>query len=510
MNGTWKASEIGVKLVEQAITNKGWSYEEFVTKVAKQVDSENHEIGFSKSTFRRFRQSENIKVDFFKGICKILELNEDEIREISVPSSSEEGKGTEFVSSNSKNVVQTDIRTFLDSMPVITNFYGRDQELAELKSQIDNNQSVVISGIPGVGKTWVAAKIVDHFIKAPGKFKCLIWRSLKYPPYLKDLICSILEPFVPEQELNEARSSNDGGISQLTKFLNQNHCLIILDNWNDLFKEDELAGCYKEGFKNYGELLKQIATINHSSCIVITTSEEPRELTELQSGLPIYSTILEGLDLKNFQNLFNHICNNSETITNEDEVSDLFKVCKGNPFALTIYAKKRQSLGDGSNPSKVILNDWVKSQYYRLSKIERVIVDCLTLINGVSERECLLNEYQDALNVLKQTFGSPNFTDGLHSLIKRDLIHSREGNKNYFELNYYLCDFVVESWTQAITGIATISIGTFDSNTQTEDFSKLADNQSHKTHDGTRRQIEQIIKDKLTLKEKWEKILELQ
>jgi hypothetical protein len=403
----------------------------------------------------------------------------------------------------------TDVKWSLDGMEDIPIFYGRDQELAELKLQITNNQRVVvIYGIPGIGKTSISVKIINHFKEAPGKFKYLIWRDLKNHRDLKDLICSI----VPEKELNKVHSSNDGEIYQLTKFLNEEPCLIVLDNWNTLFKERELAGCYKEGFENYGELLKQIATINHRSCIIITTSEEPREVAELQNNSPIYSMRLGGLDLNNSQKLFSGIYNNLKGIINE-----VIYWYKSIPIVLIIYANSLQRLfGDSekiniNQLNGIILNDWVndwvKSQYDRLSDIEKTIVDFFTLSNGVSERACLFKE--DTLNFLRLT--NMDVDRGIYSLIKRDLIHITKGNEIYYELNYYIVNHVVELWTKRIIEVITVhDTKIFSADFSREDFSKLGDKQSPKTVVGIRKELEKIIKDGLTVLEKWKKIKDLQ
>jgi hypothetical protein len=314
---TLKASGAGIELVKQAVSNKGWSQDELVDKVRGVTGT-----SVAVSTYQRFCRGENIRSDIFRAICECLgfDVEQVKVKENSVSPSSEESERTELVSSNLENVVDdTGIKLSLDSMPDIPTFYGREEELNELTSQINNQRMVVISGILGVGKTWISVKIVNHFREASDKFKYLIWRSIKNPPHLKNLIYSILEPFVPEKELNEVRISNDGGIFQILQFITKEPCLIILDNWNDLFKEGELAGYYKEGLKNYGELLKNISRINHRSCIVITTSEE---LAEIQHNSPTYFMKLEGLDLNNSQKLLNGISSNLEII---NEVIHLYK-----------------------------------------------------------------------------------------------------------------------------------------------------------------------------------------
>ncbi|MDZ7955391.1 NB-ARC domain-containing protein [Nostoc sp. DedQUE09] len=481
MSTIWAASEEGIQLVKTAIKSKGLSQTDFCKKLQT-------EAGISKSTYDRLCRGENIRLENLEVICDLLKLDVEKVKKILVSSS-------------------------LESIPDIPVFYGRDKELAELKSQITNNQRVVIiSGIPGVGKTSISVKIVNHFMEEQGKFKHFFWRDVKNSRDLKDLIYSILEPFVTEKELNEVHSSNDGGIFQLTKFLMKEPCLIILNSWNDLFKERELAGCYKEGFEDYGELLKRIAKINHNSCIVITTSEEPRELTELQNNSQIYSMKLEGLDLNNYQNLFNSIPNNSEIITGE-----VIDFCKGNPLAMRIFVNKCQSLlGDGKkiniNQLKTFFyDDWVELQYKRLSDIEQNIVDFFTLKNGVSKRACLFQE--DNFNLLKTTYTDGDLDRGIYSLIKRDLIHIIEGDEIYYELNYYILNYVVVVlWTEEIKKIGTVpNTRIFDLQIPIEDVSILGDNQSPKTIDGIRREIENIIKDdKLTVSKKWDKIKQLQ
>ena len=73
------------------------------------------------------------------------------------------------------DVLKTEPVNFTDNMTQATRFVGRREEIKKIKNWIDSDLSgiIVINGIPGVGKTTLAAKIIDEYSQK-GK-KNLFW-----------------------------------------------------------------------------------------------------------------------------------------------------------------------------------------------------------------------------------------------------------------------------------------------------------------------------------------------
>jgi len=90
-------------------------------------------------------------------------------------------------------------RVDLGEAPDVVNFYGREEELATLKSWIVDNRSklVVVSGAGGIGKTSLVL-IFEEQIK--DQFEYVFWRSLQRKPSLKG-VPTFLPPKIPAKDL---------------------------------------------------------------------------------------------------------------------------------------------------------------------------------------------------------------------------------------------------------------------------------------------------------------------
>ncbi|MEG4393346.1 NB-ARC domain-containing protein [Microcoleus sp. BROC3] len=170
--------------------------------------------------------------------------------------------------------------------PDVSVFYGRTEELTTLKQWIvsDNCRLVALLGLAGSGKTTLSVQLAKQL---QNEFDFVIWRSLRSTPAPSDFLSNLIELFSNQQkpDLPLAEPSKmidlNGQISRLVEYLRKHRCLLILDDFEAVLRPEELAGHYREGWEGYRDLIVRLCEVNHNSCVVLVSSEEPTELALL-------------------------------------------------------------------------------------------------------------------------------------------------------------------------------------------------------------------------------------
>jgi ABC-type dipeptide/oligopeptide/nickel transport system ATPase subunit len=170
--------------------------------------------------------------------------------------------------------------------PDLPVFYGRTEELAELKQAIlsDGCRLVSLFGLSGSGKTTLAVKtgkLLQH------EFEFIIWRSLRGSPCPEDFIANLISIF-SRHKISDLPISLNARIALLVEYLQKHRCLLILDDFEMLFSAGDLAGRYRPGLEGYKELIARLGAFNHNSCVFLIGAEEPTELA-LLSGQKVRS-----------------------------------------------------------------------------------------------------------------------------------------------------------------------------------------------------------------------------
>lgn len=163
--------------------------------------------------------------------------------------------------------------------PDVSVFYGRTEELTTLKQWIvsDNCRLVALLGLAGSGKTTLSVQLAKE---VQNEFDFVIWRSLRSAPAPSDFLTNLIELFSNPQKPDVPLDLN-GKISRLVEELRKHRCLVIVDDFEAVLRPEELAGHYREGYEGYRELIVRLCEVNHNSCLVLVSSEEPTELALL-------------------------------------------------------------------------------------------------------------------------------------------------------------------------------------------------------------------------------------
>jgi hypothetical protein len=218
------------------------------------------------------------------------------------------------------------------SIPRITNFYGRDEELHFLKGAVNNQcRLLTIFGERGMGKTYLAAKLVELIGQ---EFDYIFWYNLEFLTTFEELQQDIIRRFEGDKNKKYNPDKKKGDILRLIKdCLAENRCLIVIDNWQDILSKGKLAASYQEGYEEYALLIKSVAENHHQSCLILLTQELTREIEQLSEFNPNCSLLhLRGLGESSY-NILKH-----KQISDKNSYDRLIEIYRENPLYLEIVA----------------------------------------------------------------------------------------------------------------------------------------------------------------------------
>ncbi len=330
-------------------------------------------------------------------------------------------------------------------------FYGRTEELNMLEKWLTTERCrlVALLGMGGIGKTSLATKLAHQ---VQDRFEYVIWRSLHNAPSLFELLANLIQFFSQSQVLEaDLPNSVDGRISKLIDCLRQHRCLIVLDNAETILQSGAIAGSYREGYEEYGQLIRRLGEVAHTSCLVLTSREKPKEMAFLEGKtLPVRSLQLRGLEMVDGQKIFEI----KGLHGSESELIAVVDRYAGNALALKIVATTILEIFNG-NISKFLeentavygnIRELLDQQFSRLSNLEKNIMYWL----AINREPVEISELQDDIVSL---ILPRKLLEALESLAKRSLVEKRAAlfTLQPVVMEYITDDLVQQAWQEIST-----------------------------------------------------------
>jgi len=308
----------------------------------------------------------------------------------------------------------------------IIDFYDRENELATISNWVfkQNTRLIAVLGLWGIGKTTLVKRFIDLNLE---QFEVVIWKSLKFPKsldlWLNDLLNTCQK---------EPKESTDNKIQQLLEVLSNHKCLIVLDDFQNLFAVGQMAGNYQPEYSSYQHFLKLIAEIQHQSHFILISQEKSAEMNYVnQENSPIQCLELSGFEAIDFLK--------NQGLQDEERWLELIQLYEGNPFYLIDIAVLIKDVFDGkvndflAENSLVITNKMqshLKQIFGRCSPLAQQIALELSKVDQPLSREDLKNNLD---------LSASDLINGLQSLQQRYLTQ-REQNR--FQLSSIFKEYI--------------------------------------------------------------------
>jgi WD40 repeat protein/transcriptional regulator with XRE-family HTH domain len=305
--------------------------------------------------------------------------------------------------------------------PHIEHFVGRRQELDTITHWItvEHCHMVAVLGQGGIGKTSLAtllARQLEH------DFSSVYWFSLQQATTIERFLEHYLQ-FVFQTRRTTLPENTDERISLMLASLRENPRLLVLDNFETVLSTGESAGRYRQGYEEYGRLLRLIGETEHSSCLLVTSREKTGEVASMEGK----SSAVRTFQLGGLQQSAGRALLNDWNLYGSDETwENLVHLYTGNPLALKLVAAPIRELFGGNianflQEKELVFGDiamLLERQFQRLGTPEREVMYWLT-----TEREPI--SVHELRTKMSKNATHRTLLDSVESLHRRSLVELR-------------------------------------------------------------------------------------
>lgn len=322
-----------------------------------------------------------------------------------------------FTSEEKSSPVKNWIQILGSKPPEISSFYGRAGELSCLKELIIKQRCVSLVGVAGIGKTALAAKLIQEIsVESKPKFDCIIWKSVAHAPLFQDFIAELIELIQPLEPKLDSPRFTQAMVSALIEQMQSRRCLLVLDESDSLFETTNL-----EQHLEYKLFFRRLIEEMDQSCLLLTNRVFPDEFEDLIiAGRPIQYLKIKGLETDPaMQLLFD------QGLDDEEKCNELIKIYYGNPLELKTVVTRIHHFFGGSiqkffeNRTTLFSSQFQamldKAFGYLLSKIQQQIMIYLaeeltlnskpvkftSLLNGLNQKESISLSISDLITALE-------------------------------------------------------------------------------------------------------------
>jgi transcriptional regulator with XRE-family HTH domain len=325
--------------------------------------------------------------------------------------------------------------------PSAAAFHGRQAEVDTLTHWIvqEGFRLVGVVGMGGLGKTALAAKLARDL--AP-HFEAVHWRSLRNATPSAEWLAGAVA-FLSEQRVVPA-GDEEARLRQLLGQLRARRCLVVLDNLETVLQPAAAAPTFLEGYAAYGHVIAAVAEGGHRSCLVVTSREQPPELSP---GEGVGLLRLGGLDDAAAQALLA----DRGLVGDAAAWRSLVARYGGNALALQMVAETIAGLFGGEIASflgeaEAVFGDihrLLAAQFARLSPTEQAVLSRLAVA-----REPV--RFRELAADLGQGVGHGGLIDAVEALGRRSLLE-RGDDPATFTLQPVVLDFATATLVEAVS-----------------------------------------------------------
>src|SRR5262249_28052497 len=299
---------------------------------------------------------------------------------------------------------------------------GRDIEIAQLSQWLVTDRAGLVGlfGLGGQGKTTLAAQLAWSVVEN-GPFARILWRSLKNAPPFSTMLQGWLA-FLSDAPVTPLPHHVDEQLALLFTCLQQQRCLLILDDVECVWGDDPAAETFRAGYEAYGQLMHQMVHTVHQSCLMLISRIRPHAFDTLAMATPeVQSLHVRGLT----DDASTHLLHTWGLAGSHNATAALLERCSGHPLTLKLVAMTVQGLLGGNLEafgSDVLqpfndLRTVFDQQFTRLSVMEKEIM----LRLAEARQPVSLQTLRDTLS---QPPSHPILLEALRTLQRRSLLET--------------------------------------------------------------------------------------